>query len=286
MKIKKVSLFGIINGTILIILALLCIYPFYFSVIVSISSSSMGSNVNTIFIPKGVTLDAYKLILRPNFFDAFKISVLRTFIGTAIALVMQCSLAYGLSKSYLKGHSFFRLMVVFTLIFSGGMIPTYLIVRGTKLLNTIWALIIPGAVSSWNVVILTSFFQSIPESIEESAKIDGANDIIILIRLILPLSMASVMTIGLFTAVGHWNSLMDGVLYITKSNLKPLQNFLYNLIMQSKMWDMYAAQGEQDIPTMSIENAAIMCSTLPILLVYPFIQRYFIKGVMLGAIKG
>ena len=176
--------------------------------------------------------------------------------------------------------------MVFTLLFNGGIIPTYLVVRYTGILNTIWALIIPDAISAWNVIILVSFFSSIPDSIVDSAKIDGANDIVIFNRLILPLSIPAVATITLFVAVQHWNALMDAVIYINKSTLKPLQIYLLDLVQRTQMNDLFATQSEQDLPTLSIQTAAIFAGTLPILVVYPFIQRYFIKGVMIGAIKG
>ncbi len=194
--------------------------------------------------------------------------------------------AYPLSRKNLWGRRFFVFYVVFTLLFNGGIIPTYLIVRYTGILNTIWALIIPDAISAWNVIILVSFFSSIPDSIVDSAKIDGANDITIFNRLIVPLSLPAVATITLFVAVQHWNAVMDAVIYINKSTLKPLQIYLLDLVQRSQMIDMFASMSEQDMPTLSIQTAAVFAGTLPILLVYPFIQRYFIKGVMIGAIKG
>ena len=177
-------------------------------------------------------------------------------------------------------------MIIFTMLFNGGIIPTYLVVKGTGLLDTIWALIIPNAISAWNVTILISFFSTIPESISESARIDGANDFIIFARLVLPLSIPSVAVIVLYIAVGHWNGLMDAVLYINKSSLKPLQVYLMDLVMRNQMTDMYSDSNSQAVTTLSVQTAAIFASTLPILFIYPFVQKYFVQGVMIGAIKG
>lgn len=240
----------------------------------------------TIF-PRGFSLDAYKMVLRQKiFFNAFRVTVLRTVIGTVFALFIQTTMSYALAQKRLKGKKFFTLMVIFTILFNGGIIPTYLIVRYTGLLDTLFALIIPPAVNAFNVIILISFFSSIPESLEESARIDGANDFTVFARIYLPLSLPVLATITLFVAVFHWNSLMDGVLYINKSVLKPLQVYLMDLVSRATAVDMYQDSDEYAVPFLSIQTTAIFVSTLPILVVYPFIQRHFVKGVMIGAIKG
>jgi putative aldouronate transport system permease protein len=276
-----------INGAVLTVVAVVCLLPFYYVMTVSFSDPKFVKQGEIMLLPHGFSLDAYKVILRQaTFYNAFKVSVIRTVLGTAINLALQCMVAYPLSRKTLWGRRFFVFYVVFTMLFNGGIIPTYLVVRYTGILNTIWALIIPDAISAWNVIILVSFFSSIPDSIVDSAKIDGANDIVIFGRLIIPLSIPAVATITLFIAVQHWNALMDAVIYINKSTLKPLQIYLLDLVQRTQMNDLFASQSEQDIPTLSIQTAAIFAGTLPILVVYPFIQRYFIKGVMIGAIKG
>ena len=283
----KLRVFPVANALILLTLAALCLLPFYYVLTVSFSDPAFVKQGEIMLFPKGFSIDAYKVILRQTtFYNAFKVSVIRTVLGTVLNLALQCMVAYPLSRRTLIGRRFFMLYVVFTLLFNGGIIPTYLVVRYTGIVNTIWALVIPDAISAWNVIILVSFFASIPESIVDSAKIDGANDLVIFSRLIVPLSIPALATITLFIAVQHWNALMDAVIYINKSTLKPLQIYLLDLVLRSQMNDLFATQSEQDIPTLSIQTAGIFAGTLPILLVYPFIQRYFIKGVMIGAIKG
>jgi putative aldouronate transport system permease protein len=284
---SRINIADIIIYLLLLLFALVCVIPFYYVIMVSFSDPSLVKEGEIIFWPKGFSTEAMRIVLRQKkFLNAFEISFIRTVLGTALNLSVQCMMAYALSKKYLKGEKIFMFMVIFAMLFNGGIIPTYLIVRNTGLLDTIWALIIPNAVNPWNIIILTSFFSSIPDSIEESAKIDGANDIIIFLRLIIPLSIPAVATIGLFIAVGHWNALMDAVLYINKTTLKPLQTYLMDLIMSAQMQEMFQNQVEQELPVLSVQCAAIFAGTLPILLVYPFIQRYFVKGIMIGAIKG
>ena len=277
----------LLNWTFLIIAAFICILPFYYVITVSFSDPTSVKSGELLLYPRGFSLDAYRVILKQKtFYNAFMVTVVRTLLGTAIGLSLQCMVAYPLSRKTMIGRRFFMLFVIFTMLFNGGIIPTYLIVRYTGILNTIWAMVIPDAISAWNVIIIVSFFMTIPDSIIESAKIDGANDISIFTRLVIPLSTPVIMTITLFIAVSNWNSLMDAVIYINKSSLKPLQVYLMSLVMRSDMANMLGSQSEQDLPTLSIQTAAIFTATLPILVMYPFIQRYFIKGVMIGAIKG
>ncbi len=279
--------FVLINALILLLVSVVCLLPFYYVLTVSFSDPTLVKQGEITLLPRGFSTQAYKVILRQaTFYNSFKVSVIRTVLGTAINLALQLMVAYPLSRKTLWGRRFFVFYVVFTLLFNGGIIPTYLVVRYTGILDTIWALVIPDAISAWNVIILVSFFSSIPESIVDSAKIDGANDVVIFTGLILPLSIPAVATITLFIAVQHWNALMDAVIYINKSTLKPLQIYLLDLVQRAQMIDMLATQSDQDLPTLSIQTAAIFAGTVPILLVYPFIQRYFIKGVMIGAIKG
>lgn len=286
-KKRKIELFDIINKLLLFFMAMMCILPFYYVVVVSFSDPMLVREGKLILVPKKFSLKAYEMILRqPIFYNAFTVTIIRTILGTFLNLLLQCTMAYSLSKKRLIGRNVFTFMLLFTILFNGGMIPTYLVVRYTKLINTIWALIIPNAINAWNILILINFFASIPESIEESASIDGANDFTIFFRLILPLAIPGVATIALFIAVYHWNNLMDGVLYINTSSLKPLQVYLRDLVMRSQMQDMFQDAGEQTIPSLTIQTAAIFASTFPILLVYPFVQRYFVKGIMIGAVKG
>lgn len=200
------------------------------------------------------------------------------------------SLAYGLSKDNLKGKTVITGFVFFTMLFSGGLIPTFILVKGLGLIDSRWAMVLPCLVNTWNLLIMRNFFYAIPKSLEEAAVIDGANDIQILTKVVLPLSKASIATIGLFYAVSHWNAWFDAMLYINKTPLLPMQNILRNIITAaSSIGDLGAeAYNSLDVvpPSQSIRAATIVITTLPILVVYPFVQKYFVKGVMVGSVKG
>lgn len=199
-------------------------------------------------------------------------------------------LTYGLSRKELKGRTVLTGFVFFTMLFSGGMIPSFILVKGMGLIDSRWSMVLPCLVNTWNLLIMRNFFYGIPKSLEEAAVIDGANDMQILGRIVLPLSKASIATIGLFYAVGHWNAWFDSMLYINQTALLPMQNILRNIITAaSSIGDLGAeAYNSLDVvpPSQSIRAATIVVTTLPILAVYPFIQKYFVKGVMVGSVKG
>ncbi len=277
----------VVNVVFLGLMALLCLIPFYYVVMVSFSDPSRVREGELILLPRGLSLESYKLIFKQNmYFTSLRNSLYRTVFGGCVNLVLQCFTAYALSNRSLRGRRGFMLMIIFTMLFNGGIIPTFLIVKATGLVDTIWALIIPNAISTWNIIILVNFFGTIPESIHESARIDGANDFTIFLRLVVPLSVASISVIALYITVGHWNALMDAVLYINKQSLKPLQVYLMDLVMRNQMTDVYNDSASQSVTTLAVQTAAIFASTLPILLVYPFVQRFFVQGVMIGSIKG
>ena len=283
----KMSPWRAANGIFLVFFALICLLPFYYVLMVSLSDPMHVKSGELILLPKGFSLKAYQMILSQKiFYNSLKITVMRTVFGTALALIIQTMMGFSLSQKKLPGRKALMLIVVFTILFNGGMIPNYLIVRYTGIMNTLLALIFPMVVSAFNVIILTSFFSSIPESLGESATVDGANDLVIFIRIYLPLSLPVLASVTLFIAVAHWNSLMDGVLYINSSNLKPMQVYLMDLVSKSLAIDMYSDPDTFQIPFLSIQSAAIFSATAPILVIYPFLQKHFLKGVMLGAIKG
>lgn len=284
-KKKKLDWGEIAIGILLILFALLCLIPFYYILMVSFSDPTQVREGQVILFPKGLSLKAYEMIFKDaKFYSGFLVSVGRTVLGTVIGVAVQCMFGYALSRKHLFGRKMFRGMVLFAVLFNGGIIPTYLTVCYTGVFDSIWALVLPVVVNPWNVIILMNFFSSIPESLEESAIIDGADDVTIFLKIAVPLSIPAVATIALFIAVFHWNSLMDGVIYINQSRLKPLQNYLIDLVMRSSTQQM-GGLVEQELPTLSIQTAAIFASTLPILIAYPFVQRYFVKGVMIGAVK-
>ena len=286
-RVKKIN-FNIVLGLILIIFAILCFLPFYYVVLASLSDPKLIKEGELLLFPKGFSLESYQMILINNrFLSCLKVTVVRTMLGTILNLILQSSFAYALSRKYLPGRKFFMLYIVFTMLFNGGIIPTYLVVKGTHLLDTIWALIIPGVINTWNVIVLRSFFENIPDSLEESAKMDGANDIYIFFKIVIPLSMPAIATIGMFCAVGHWNAFMDAVIYLNSYKLQVLQIYLRDMVVQMQQMSLLGDQMDlANVNSLSIRTAAIMVATLPIILVYPFIQKHFVKGIMIGAVKG
>jgi putative aldouronate transport system permease protein len=215
-------------------------------------------------------------------------TVMMTALYTSIAMVLTTITAYPLTKKRLKGRVFFLGMIVITMYFGGGLIPDYILMLNLGILDTIWCLVLPGALSTFNIIILKTFFADLPESFEESAIMDGAHDIQVLMKIVLPLSGPVLATLALFYAVGRWNGFMDALFYITKPRLYPLQFKLYQIIKQSTAIDIAAQEGNviQTILPESLQAACIIFATVPILCIYPWLQKYFIKGVMIGGIKG
>jgi putative aldouronate transport system permease protein len=214
------------------------------------------------------------------------VSVYITVVGTLINLVFTSLMAYPLAKPHLRGRQVILLGVLFTMLFSGGLIPTYFVVKAVGLTNTLWSLMIPGAISGFNLIVLKNFFQSIPEGLEDSAKIDGCNDFGVLMRIVIPLSMPAMATFALFYAVGHWNTFFSAIIYINDNKLWPVQVLLREVVImaQSRIGD--TEMDEALIQPLTIRMAVIVFATLPILVVYPFLQKHFAKGVLLGSIKG
>ena len=285
---KGEKTFSVLNYLFLGGFALLCLFPFIHVIAQSLSSQRAIVSGEVLFLPIETTFLAYKeVFMDQDFIRAFIVSVLRTVVGTFASVFFTILLAYPLSKTYIKGRGVILFLIVFTMIFNGGMIPTFLVVRETGLLNTFWAYIIPGLISAFNVIIVKNFFQSIPQELEESAKMDGCSNLGILFKIVIPLSMPVIATISLFVAVFHWNSFFDAVLYITDSSLYPLQVYLRELIQfNTSGIDLKDNLEQALIANESIKAAALIASTLPILIVYPFLQKYFVTGVMIGSVKG
>lgn len=270
----------------LLMFSFLCILPFWYVLISSVSDPLKLKIGDVRLLPNGFSLQSYRIVLREQkFYRGLAVTLTRTVLGTALGLLIQSMTAYVLSRKYFQGKKFFSKMVVFTILFNGGIIPNYLVVQQLHLLDTIWVLILPMVFNPWNVMLLVSFFSAIPDSIEESAKLDGANDFVIFFRLAVPLSKPALMTILLYIAVRHWNELMDGVIYINTDRLKPLQVYLIELIMRSSVQNM-VEPSENFVTALSIQTTVIFVSCLPILMLYPFVQRYFVKGIMAGGVKG
>ncbi|NOU96399.1 ABC transporter permease subunit [Paenibacillus sp. LMG 31456] len=273
---------------ILSLIAVLTLFPFLYVIIISITPESEVIRRGIVLIPEQITFSAYKSVFNggSGIWTAYQITLFRTIVGTMLNLIFTVLGAYVLSKKALPGRSGLLMFVVFTMLFSGGLIPTYIVVRSLELTNTVWALIVPGLVSVFNLVVVKGFFEQLPVELEESAKVDGAGELKVLVQIILPLSLPSIATIGLFYAVGHWNSYFDAVIYINKSSLMPLQVILRNILLSSQNQQNLELVNDATVSSLAIQMASVIVSTVPILCVYPFIQKHFTKGVMIGAVKG
>ncbi|AIQ40782.1 carbohydrate ABC transporter permease [Paenibacillus sp. FSL R7-0297] len=240
-------------------------------------------------LPVGFQLDTLREVISSSMFiRAFSVSVGVTVVGTLISILMTALTAYPLSKRNLPGISFFMVLFIFTMLFSGGLIPNYLLMRQLHLINNLWVLILPGMISVFNMLVIKSYYESLPEALEESARIDGAKTYTILFRIILPLSMPVIATIALFYAVGYWNDYFGPMIYINDTALKTLQLYLQDVVMDASAANA-VNKSVDDLMNMSPEGiraATVVASTVPILFVYPFLQKYFIKGVLIGSVKG
>ncbi|WP_175414347.1 carbohydrate ABC transporter permease [Halalkalibacterium halodurans] len=269
---------------------MICFLPFVHIVAGSFASVEEVLQKRFILFPTTFSLDAYRYIFSTDIiFRSLIISILVTVVGTAFSMFLTSLMAYGLSRKDLDGRRVLMFLVVFTMLFSGGMIPTFLVVRSLGLLDTYWALIIPTAINAFNLIILKNFFQNIPESLEESAKIDGCNDVGIFFRIVFPLSMPAIATISLFYAVTYWNTFMQAILYLNDSRMWPIQVLLRQIvIMSSGMQGDLTELGAGFVmpPEQTIKMAVIVVATIPVLIVYPFIQKHFAKGALLGSVKG
>ena len=270
------------------------LYPIIYILSVSLSSQAAYEAGEVVLWPVGINLEAYKEVLTGGTVPmSFLQAVINTLLYTVISLFMTTTLAYPLSRSKdrVPFHGFITKLVVFTMFFTAGMIPMYLIVQKVGLLNTRWALIIPVAITTYNLVVMRSFFESVPVELEEAAFIDGANEITIFAKIILPLSKAALATVGLFYAVSQWNQWFNAMLYLSDrvSELYPLQYIIRQIIMENQIAAEAAAAGELtqvQTSTVQLKYATLFVSIVPMLCVYPFIQKYFVKGVMVGSVKG
>ncbi|MBO0994688.1 carbohydrate ABC transporter permease [Bacillus sp. SD088] len=285
------KIFGAINNTLLFILLLLVLYPLIFVVSASISNPLLVANGELWLFPKELTLIGYqKVFQNRDILSGYLNTILYTTVGTLINLFLTTLGAYPLSRRDFYGKNLIMFFLVFTMFFSGGLIPTYLVIKNLDMLNTFWALVIPNAVAVFNLIIMRSFFQSnIPREIEEAAEIDGCSDFQILRRVVLPLSTPIIAVMILFYSVGHWNAYFDALIYLTDREKFPLQLILREILIQNSMDEM-AGSGEsmaqQVMYAQSIKYAVVIVANLPVLLLYPFLQKYFVQGIMVGAIKG
>lgn len=287
-----------IISTLLILLGFSTLYPFWNSLVLSLNVGSDTAMGGVTFWPRRWTLENYDIVLQDTrLLRAFMISVLRTVLGTVLSIFFTALFAYALSKRGLIGRKYYMIFCIITLYFSGGLIPSFLLIRELGMMNTFWVMVIPGFISVWNMIIFRTFFMELPDGLEESAKIDGCNDFGIFFRIVIPISGPVIATLSLFTAVGHWNDWFGPSIFINQENLLPIQTVLKQILNSNIVTDqMLQATGgnaaaldtmsrAQTVTTKSLTMATMMVATLPIILVYPFVQKYFVKGVLIGSLK-
>jgi putative aldouronate transport system permease protein len=279
-------MFDGINVAILLLVSAVMIIPFIYIILISFATEQEVLSKSFLVFPTKFSLEGYRYIFStPILLRSLAVTIGVTVIGTLVNLLLTVLMAYPLARKDLYGRRVVMLMVIFTMLFNAGIVPTFLIVKELHLTNTYWALIIPSAISAFNMIIIKNFFQQLPDGLEESAKIDGCNDLGILFRIVIPLSLPALATFSLFYAVTHWNTFLSAILYINDSNKWPIQVMLRQIVILSEkgLSDMSEAPPP---PSKIINMAVIVFSTVPILSIYPFLQKHFAKGVLLGSVKG
>lgn len=293
MKIKTSpgrKVFLAINYVVLTLVTICSLFPLVYTLALSLSSNSAAAAGRVTIFPVEFTLDSYKYIFEnPAFFTAFGISVVRVILGTVISLTVVMLSAYALSQEdeNFLGRKFYTWFMMVTMVFSGGMIPLFIVVRQVKIYNTIWALVLPNAVAVFNIILMLNFFRGIPTALSESAFLDGANHFQVLTKIYLPVSKPSVATVSLFTIVNHWNSWFDGMIYMSDPSKYPLQTYLRNLLqtVDASQIDLNTVSSLAKVSQRTVSAAQIFIAIVPILLIYPYLQRFFITGMTLGSVK-
>jgi putative aldouronate transport system permease protein len=288
--------FDIFNIIFMLLFAITIIFPFWQQMVLSVSSVSESMKTGLHLFTTNINFRAYQKIFSTNLLiNAYYWTIIRVVVGTVLSLIVTAMLAYPLSKKHLPLRNTITGIIVFTMFFSGGLIPSYFLVRDLRLIDTVWALILPMLVGAFNVLLIRNFFMSLPDSLEESAKIDGAKDFTILFRIMLPLSKPIMATVALWMAVAHWNAWFDALIYMNTTRITVVQIYLRRVLIENQM----ALAGinselktilKQDqsisFTPQSLKGAILIVTTLPIILTYPFLQKYFVKGIMIGSLKG
>ncbi|WP_373430057.1 carbohydrate ABC transporter permease [Paenibacillus sp. GD4] len=284
--------FDAVNTLLLILITVIVMYPLLFVLSASVSEPSVVARGQLWLLPKGINFVGYERVFQnKEILSGYMNTIVYTLVGTAINLVLTICAAYPLSRADFRGRHVITAFIVFTMFFSGGLIPTYLLVKKLGMLNTLWAMVIPNAIAVYNVIIMRTFFQSsIPFEIQEAASIDGCSNFRILLRVVLPLSMPIIAVMVLFYAVGHWNAFFQALIYLSDRGKYPLQLILREILIQGQMAAMIDMADDSLAKKLMevevIKYAVVVIANLPVLLLYPFLQKYFVKGVMIGALKG
>lgn len=286
------KVFNVVNGLLIAVILITIIYPLWFVIIASVSDPARVLGGQVVLWPRDFTLQGYRMVFRdPMIMTGYRNTLFYTVTGTAINLVMTILAAYPLSRKDWVGRGFFMGVLMFTMFFSGGIIPTYLMMNSLGMVNTIWAMILPGAVSVYNTIIMRTFFlNSIPPELQEAAQVDGCSNTRLLLQIVLPLSKQILAVMVLFYGVAHWNAFFNALIYLTESKRYPLQLVLRSILIQNTAsQDMLGdldTMGSRVMMAETIKYALIIVSTLPMMILYPFLQKFFEKGVMVGAVKG
>ncbi|GIN07880.1 MULTISPECIES: carbohydrate ABC transporter permease [Shouchella] len=284
---KKMTIGDWINYSFLILISAISLFPFLYVFSVSFTDPEMYVPLEFYLIPEKWSLDAYVYILQTNsFINALKSTLYVTVVGTILNVIVSFSMAYALTKKNMPGRKYILGIVIFTLVFNAGIVPNYLLIKELNLINSYWALILMALTNGWSIIVIKSFMDSLPPELEEAAKIDGANDLGVFLRIIIPLSMPAIAAFTLFFAVAHWNTYFNALVYLTDSSKWTLQVLVKTLVIDSDSNGINTGGDESVVPQETIRMASIVLSMLPILVVYPFLQKYFAKGVMLGSVKG
>ncbi|MFK7697413.1 carbohydrate ABC transporter permease [Paenibacillus sp. HJGM_3] len=289
MKIRSVSdrIFDLINYLGIGLFALACLFPFYYVAVLSVTPYSEYLDNPLLLFPSHFEFGAYKQIFNmPLMWSGYRNTILITVLGVALNIALLLVSAYPLSKKDLKGRNVILILITFTMFFNGGLIPNFFLVKELHLYNTIWSMILPGALGAYNLILMKNFISEIPPSLEESAFIDGANEIKVLTRIIIPLSKPAIATFVIFHAVTQWNTFFSAIIYTSKRDLWPLMLILRDLVVDDGGVAKDAMDASTGVTVFTIKMAIIIFATLPIILVYPFLQRFFMKGLMVGSIKG
>ena len=291
-KLNSRTNFDICLAIIMVVVCFITLYPVWYTVVISFNDAKDALRGGIYWWPRIFSLESYKSVfMDKTITNAFVVSIARTVVGTLTSVLFTAMVGYAFSKKHIMGNKFYLIFGTITMFFSGGLIPQFVVLKNLGLYNSFWVYILPSLFNFYNMIIFMSFFREMPASLEESAKLDGANDLLIFVKLILPLSMPVVATIALFNAVGHWNDYFTGVLYINDSKLIPIQTYLYRVVASASSAKTAvsvsgSAAASSTVSSTSLQYATMVVTTAPVVCVYPFLQKHFVKGMMIGSIKG
>ncbi len=290
-KLNKYTVGDYLVGVIMLLICFLALYPVWYTVIISFNDSNDALRGGIYWLPRKFSLESYRTVFQDKtIIRAFGVTVLRTILGTVTSVFFTAMVGYAFSKKHIMGNKVYTIIGTITMFFGGGLIPYFITLKNLGLYDNFLVYIIPSLFSFYNMIIFMSFFRELPAGLEESAKLDGANDMVIFIKIIIPLSMPVIATIALFNGVYHWNDYFAGVMYINKSELQPIQTYLYRVVASASaskaVVSMPAGVSAQQVSSQSVRLATMVVTTFPIMCVYPFLQKYFVKGMLIGSIKG